>query len=59
MYYELLKPNEIIIGALYRTQLMRLSQTLKEKRATTPGMTKLFPCMIMVDHMLRCRSKPI
>jgi len=33
VYYELLKPNEIIIGALYRTQLMRLSRALKEKRA--------------------------
>jgi len=32
MYYELLKPNEIT-GALYRTQLMRLSRALKEKRA--------------------------
>jgi len=31
MYYELLKPNEIITGALYRTQL-RLSRALKEKR---------------------------
>jgi len=25
VYYELLKPNETITGALYRTQLMRLS----------------------------------
>ena len=33
MYYELLKPNETITGAAYRTQLMRLSQALKEKRA--------------------------
>ena len=33
VYYELLKPNEIIIEALYRTQLMRLSRALKEKRA--------------------------
>jgi len=33
MYYELLKPNETITGALYRTQLMRLSRALKEKRA--------------------------
>ena len=32
-YYELLKPNETITGALYRTQLMRLSRALKEKRA--------------------------
>jgi len=30
VYYELLKPNETIIEALYRTQLMR---ALKEKRA--------------------------
>jgi len=29
----LLKPNETITGALYRTQLMRLSRALKEKRA--------------------------
>jgi len=32
VYYELLKPNEIT-GALYQTQLMRLSRVLKEKRA--------------------------
>jgi len=29
---ELLKSNETITGALYRTQLMRLSRALKEKR---------------------------
>lgn len=33
VYYELLKPNETITGAVYRTQLMRLSRALKEKRA--------------------------
>ena len=33
MYYELLKLNETITGALYRTQLMRLSRAFKEKRA--------------------------
>ena len=33
VYYELLKPNETIIGAVYRIQLMRLSRALKEKRA--------------------------
>ena len=33
VYYELLKPSETITGALYRTQLMRLSRALKEKRA--------------------------
>jgi len=33
VYYKLLKPNETITGALYRTQLMRLSRALKEKRA--------------------------
>lgn len=32
VYYELLKPNETITGDLYRTQLMRLSRALKEKR---------------------------
>ena len=32
VYYALLKPNETITGALYRTQLMRLSRALKEKR---------------------------
>jgi transposase len=32
VYYELLQPNESITGARYRTQLMRLSQALKEKR---------------------------
>ena len=30
--YELLKPNKTIIGELYRTQLMRLSQALRKKR---------------------------
>jgi len=32
VYYELLKPNEKNL-TLYRTQLIRLSRTLKEKRA--------------------------
>ena len=32
VYYELLKPSETITGDRYRTQLMRLSQVLKEKR---------------------------
>ena len=33
-YHELLKPNETITGERYRTQLMRLSRVLREKRAT-------------------------
>ena len=33
VYYVLLKPNETITGTVYWTQLMRLSQVLKEKRA--------------------------
>lgn len=32
VYYELLKPNETITGDGYRTQLMRLSRALKDKR---------------------------
>ena len=32
IYYELLKPNETITGKRYRTQLMRLSRALREKR---------------------------
>ena len=32
VYYELLKPSETITGDRYRTQLMRLSRALKEKR---------------------------
>ena len=32
IYYELLKPNETITEERYRTQLMRLSRTLHEKR---------------------------
>ena len=32
IYYELLKPNETITGQRYRTQLMRLSRALREKR---------------------------
>lgn len=32
VYYELLKPNQTIDGNLYRTQLMRLSRALREKR---------------------------
>lgn len=32
VYYELLQPNETVTGALYRTQLMRLSRALKQKR---------------------------
>jgi len=32
VYYELLKPTEAITGDRYRTQLMRLSRALKDKR---------------------------
>ena len=32
IYHELLKPNEIITGEQYRTQLMRLSYALSDKR---------------------------
>ena len=32
IYYELLKPNETITGGRSRTQLMRLSRALREKR---------------------------
>ena len=32
IYYELLKPNEMITGERYRIQLIRLNRTLKEKR---------------------------
>ena len=32
VYYELLKPSQIITGNRYRTQLMRLNRALKEKR---------------------------
>ena len=32
IYYELLKPNETITGERYRTQLIRLSRALREKR---------------------------
>ena len=32
IYYELLKPNEPITGERYRTQLMRLSRALRQKR---------------------------
>ena len=32
IYYELLKPNEAITGERYRTQLMRSSRALCEKR---------------------------
>jgi len=40
VYYELLKPNEII-GALYRTQLMRLSRARKNAPTITPGNDKI------------------
>ncbi|GFX23162.1 mariner Mos1 transposase [Trichonephila clavipes] len=33
VYYELLKPTETITGDRYRTQLMRLSRALKDKRS--------------------------
>ncbi|GBP48058.1 Mariner Mos1 transposase [Eumeta japonica] len=32
VYYESLNPSETITGTLYRTQLLRLSRALKEKR---------------------------
>jgi len=59
VYYELLKSNETITGALYRTQLMRLSRALKKKRAHYYSRyNKIILCKIMLDHMLRRRSKP-
>ena len=33
IFYELLKPNETITGERFRTQLMRLSRALREKRS--------------------------
>ncbi|GBP91855.1 Mariner Mos1 transposase [Eumeta japonica] len=33
VYYELHNPSETVTGTLYRTQLMRLSRALKEKRS--------------------------
>ena len=33
IYYKLLKPNETITRERYRTQLMRLSRALREKRS--------------------------
>ena len=33
VYYEVPKPNKTITGAVYRTELMRLSRALKEQRA--------------------------
>ena len=37
VYYELLKSSETITGDRYRTQLMCLSRTLKEKRPQYQG----------------------
>jgi len=60
VYYELLKANETTTGTLYRTQLMRLSRALKEKR--THYYSKHDKIILlhdyMLDYMLRRRSKP-
>ena len=58
VYYELLKPNEIITGVLYRTQLMRLSRALKKKRAHYSKHDKIILLHDNARHMLRRRSKP-
>ena len=51
VYYELLKPTETITGDLYRTQLMRLSRALKDKR---PQYNERHVKMILqLDPMLR------
>ena len=60
VYYELLKPNETITGTLYRTQLMRLSRALKEKRAKTHYYSRHDKIIVLHDnarHILRRRSK--
>ena len=45
IYYELLKPNETITGEWYRTQLMRLSRALREKRPQYEQRhEKVIPC---------------
>ncbi|GBP82251.1 Mariner Mos1 transposase [Eumeta japonica] len=51
VYYVLLNPSETITGTLYRTELMRLSRTLKENCLnTTPD--------IRQNYFLRDNARP-
>ncbi|GBP48861.1 Mariner Mos1 transposase [Eumeta japonica] len=53
VYYELLNPSETITGTLYRTQLMRLSRALKEKR---PQYYSRHDKIILLHDNARCCS---
>ncbi|GBP05810.1 Mariner Mos1 transposase [Eumeta japonica] len=57
IYYELLNPSETITGTLYRTQLMRLSRVLKEKR---PQYYSRYDKIILLqDNALPCVAAPV
>ena len=58
VYYELLKLNETITGDKYRTQMMRMSQALKEKRSQYQGrQEKVIFTMITFGHMSQDRLR--
>ncbi|GBP05812.1 Mariner Mos1 transposase [Eumeta japonica] len=57
MYYELLNSSVTITGTLYRTQLMRLSRVLKEKR---PQYYSRYDKIILLqDNALPCVTAPV
>jgi len=54
VYYELLKPTETITGDRYRTQLMRLSRALKDKRPQYNE--RLDKVILQHDNVRHCES---
>lgn len=56
MYYELVKPHEIVSGVFYRKKLMILHQPLKEKRAdyySRPRNNKMIMPVFKLWHPLK------
>ena len=59
VYYELLKPTETITDDRFRTQLMRLSRVLKDKRPQYNERHEWFCSMTILNSMLRKWSRHI
>ncbi|GBP66328.1 Mariner Mos1 transposase [Eumeta japonica] len=58
VHHKLLKPTETITGDRYRTQLMRLSRALKDKRSKyNERHDKVISSMTTLDSMLRKSSR--
>ena len=59
IYYELLKPYETITGERYRTQLMRLSRALQEKRLQYEQTHEKVFLQVQYDNARSHVAKPV